>query len=336
MIMVHSPKRDMLCATVLLLFVTLAKATPYNATFTYTSNDANNYTQLVLVDPVEDPISAPGAKEVITAGQPYTIRWKPTQTTGVTFQIVRGTPQEFYSFTYGIYVGDNEPNSGTYTWAVEDTLEPVKDYMLLLNTGGGLTPSSLSPIFEISNPNFKVVSSAAPASASSGRASAPSSTSQNSGSAASTALPSGQVESTSGASTSTPSAATGLSATSSPPTPTPGASNGGSSTSSGAVIGAAVGGALGGLVLILVAVIIFILRRRKGQNAGGVAAEDGHGKAELEATERARAELAGTEKAELGAGADEKVGDKQELGYRRGDLAELEAQGVHELPAPRS
>lgn len=55
-------------------------ATQRNVTFPY-----NGYTSIVLIDSTENPVSAPTAKE----------GWKSTRTTGVSFDLARGTQDEF-------------------------------------------------------------------------------------------------------------------------------------------------------------------------------------------------------------------------------------------------
>jgi hypothetical protein len=92
-------------------------STQRNVTFHY-----DGITSIVLVDSAEDPVRAPVANEVISVGTTYTLRWKPTRTTDITFDLARGAADEFTRVDLArnadTYVGDNLPNTGTASWDV--------------------------------------------------------------------------------------------------------------------------------------------------------------------------------------------------------------------------
>lgn len=78
------------------------------------------YTTPVGENPSGNPIYRP-LKEIVPAGQPFTITWEPTVGDTVTLVLLRGPPENVVPLSP---IVENIPNSGSYSWTPSTDLVP--------------------------------------------------------------------------------------------------------------------------------------------------------------------------------------------------------------------
>lgn len=86
----------------------------------------------VLVEVSGNPISAPTAGDVVTAGEPVTIVWNPTSEGEVTLVLRKGDSNALETLDT---IAEDIDNSGTYTWTPSDDLVASDDYAIEIRWG---------------------------------------------------------------------------------------------------------------------------------------------------------------------------------------------------------
>ncbi|KAK6522269.1 hypothetical protein TWF281_002833 [Arthrobotrys megalospora] len=101
-------------------------------------------------------ITAPVAGDVITAGEPYAIKWTNMKGNLVTITLIDGPANQVHAVKD---IATNAPNTGVFTWSVPDDLPASQTYAIRISYNNNPADYNYSDRFTFENTN--TVSSAA-------------------------------------------------------------------------------------------------------------------------------------------------------------------------------
>lgn len=108
-------------------------------------------------DPSGNAIIKPGANDVVTAGQPYTIQWEPTTQGPISLVLLRGPASNVKPI---VTLAEGIANSGHFNWTPDTTLEPDTTHYGLLLVVEGSGQYQYSTQFGVKNDKPRASSSA--------------------------------------------------------------------------------------------------------------------------------------------------------------------------------